>query len=107
MVNYSPSLSELFIAKKVLYAVNRNYHPLKEKSGDMAVHLDLCIEEIDAMMSGMCAAVVEDQENDIKRPEANYGRFRPTLEGTPEWEYAKLQREENASANFYNPRDDD
>lgn len=71
---------------------------------------DLWAKAIEDETSGIqerLAAVQEAQEKDMKKPEQNLGRFRPTQEGTPEWEYSRLQREEASGVNFYNPRDDD
>jgi hypothetical protein len=50
-------------------------------------------------VAGHLAAVIQADEQDTKKPQPNYGRFRPTQEGTPEWEFSKLQRED-ARVNF-------
>jgi hypothetical protein len=99
------SSSDFATAVRVIEEVKRCQSYSDEvKLGDfqyaLAVQMFALKENEDAI-GGYLAAVIQADEQDTKKPQPNYGRFRPSLEGTPEWEFSKLQREDNA-VNFSN-----
>jgi hypothetical protein len=97
---YAPTFAEVAVALRVLEAVQKRYYynsPLTPF--EWKPNYSVVVDDLQAYQSGLCAAIQQADEQDTKKPQPNYGRFRPTQEGTPEWEFSKLQRED-AKVNF-------